>query len=115
MPAGSADGRFQPADLLLGHLNRIEPRPGEMGRDTTDLAEREADSLEQLRMLPGKEARPVVAAVLLVAEHRQDQVTRRTEVLGARPEKRRDQHRDAGLHVEGTSTPHLAVDDGAVK
>ena len=68
MPAGAAHVRAQPADLLLGDLNRIEGLAGDPLRRAAELAERVLRAAERLGPLLGEEARADVAAVLLVAQ-----------------------------------------------
>ena len=111
MAAGPADRRAEPADLLLGDLNRIEAPPGDLLRETAELAERIADAFEQLRMFLGEEARAEAAAVLLVREHGKDHVARERDLLARRARERMDEHRHAALHVERAASPHVTVDE----
>ena len=55
--------------------------PPDAQREAAELAEREADALEELGMLLDEEARAEVAAVLLVGEHAEDEVARRPYAL----------------------------------
>ncbi len=108
--AGSAHDAAQPADLLLGHLDRVEAPAAEVDGGAAELAERVADPLELLRMLLDEKSRPEVAAVLLVAQHREHEVAGRRP-LRVRADERVHEHGDAGLHVERTATPdHPVVD-----
>jgi len=68
-----------------------------------------ADALEELRVFLDEELRPEVAAVLLVAEHNQDQVTRQLQLPTRRTQEGGDVHRDGAFHVDGAAAPHLSV------
>ena len=95
-----ADRRLQPADLLLDDLDRIEALPADHDARAAELPESVADAGEELGMLFGEEARTLVAAVLLVGEHDEDEVAGQRDVLPLRSQERVDEHRDAALHVE---------------
>ena len=103
------DGRLQPADLLLGHLDRIEPLAAHLEGEAAELAEAVAHALEQLRVLLDEVARAEVAATLLVGEDDEHEVTGELDALPLRAHEGADEHRHAGLHVERAATPDVPV------
>src|SRR5919204_4905322 len=109
MTARPAAGRADQAALLLRDLDRIEPPISHPLRKAADLAECEADPLEQLWMLLDQELRAELTSRLFVARQREDQVSGRR--LCRRAQERRDEHRDAPLHIEGAATPDDVVDE----
>ncbi len=109
VPGAPGQPRARPADLLLGHHDRIEALAGDVHREGAELADREAHALEQIGVLAHEELGPVVAARLLVDEHAQDQIARRSHLAGGCAHERREHHRDAALHVERAAPPHVAV------
>src|SRR5207302_3974521 len=82
--ARPVDEAAQPADLLLGHLDGIEAPAADRLRSAAELAERVAHALEQIGVLVGEEARAEVAAVLLIAEDREDDVAARPDLAACR-------------------------------
>src|SRR2546422_4279596 len=109
--ARAADGRFQPADLLLAELDRIEALPCDDLGDTSGLAERVADALEELGVFLDEELRTEIASVLLVAEHDENHVAGKLQLSLSRAYEGRDEHRDRAFHVDGAATPDLPVDE----
>jgi hypothetical protein len=108
---GSAERGPRPAELLLGDHDRVEAAAAELHREAAELADRVADALEQLRVLGDHEARPVLAAGLLVGEQAEDHIARGRLRRGARAQECGEHHRDASLHVQGASAPDEAVGD----
>jgi hypothetical protein len=113
--AGAADGALEPADLLLGHLDRVEALPADPDPRAAELAERVTRSREELGMLLGQEAGAVFAAVLLVAQHREDDIAAGPQLPARRTQEGVDEHRDAALHVERAAAPEPAVDELAAE
>ena len=109
VPAGPAHRRLQPADLLLGHLDRVEALAADVEREAAELAERVAHPLEQLGMLLDEELRAEVAAGLLVGEDDEHDVARELHALALRAQEGVNEHRDARLHVERAAAPDVAV------
>src|SRR5207302_598790 len=66
---GSSDA---PADLLLGNHDRIEAPPGDIHRETAELAKRVANAAEEIGMRRDQVVRTEVAAGLLVRQQTQD-------------------------------------------
>ena len=115
MPARSANRCANETALLLGDLDRIErPSSGPLG-ESAELAERVADAVEVIGVLLDEVLRTELAACLLVAREREDQIARRLEPLGRDTKEGAEHHRDAALHVEGAPTPDLAVDELGVE
>ena len=115
MPAGSPDRRAHPAHLLLTHLNRVCAQTRQFGARATKLTERVPHALEQLGVLLDHEARAVRSQILLIREHAQQHIARwRLSGLGE-PQNRPEHHRHTALHVQGASTPNLAVDQLAAE
>ncbi len=111
VPARPADASAQPADLLLGHLDRIEALAAEVHRCAAELTERVPHAVEQVGVLLDEVLRTEVAAVLLVAQHREDQVATRLQLAAGGAEERIDEHRDASLHVQRAPSPDDTVDE----
>lgn len=109
--AGTVDRRLQPADLPLGDLDHVEAASSQMHGRASDLAEREADAVKELRMLLDEEARPDLAEVLFVAQDREDDVAGQVVRACGGGDERGDHHRHARLHVESATAPDLAVDE----
>ena len=103
--------RLDVAQLLLGHLDRVEAAAAHVDGDAAHLAERMPDAGERVGMLVGQELRAEVPAGLLVGDHGEDEPARRHAALGLRPHERCDHHRHAALHVECASAPDHAVYD----
>src|SRR5436305_1826025 len=76
-----AQCRLQPADLLLRHLDRIEAAAGDLERKGSELAQRVADALEEVRVLLCEETCADVAPRLLVGEEGEDHVAGQRRVL----------------------------------
>jgi hypothetical protein len=74
VPGRSPQRHAQRADLLLGDHDRVEPAPGDVHREAAELADREAEPLEELRVLVDHEARAGVPAAFFVAQKAQDDV-----------------------------------------
>jgi hypothetical protein len=104
-----ADRCARPADLLLGHHDRVEATAGKRHREPAELADRVADVLEELGMLVDEVAGPLVAARLLVGQDTEDHVAGRQHAAGLGPHEGREHHRDAALHVQRSASPHVAV------
>jgi hypothetical protein len=104
--------RDQPCDrsLLLGDLDRIDPLADHREGEAAELADRVAHPGEQFGVLLDQEARAEGTALLLVAEHAEDDVAGRRRPVG-RPEYSGDEHRHAALHVERAATPEDAITD----
>ena len=66
-------------------------------------------------MLFDEELRAEVAAVLLVAQHHEDDVTARFELPAGGPQERRHVHCDCALHVDRPPAPDLAVHELAAE
>src|SRR4051794_22911743 len=103
----SADGRAQPADLLLGDLDRVEPCACDPLRRTAELAEGVLRAAEYIRSIFGDELRSLVAPVLFVAQDEQPQRRRRAGLVGG--DECGDAHRNPALHVERAAPPYEAV------
>ena len=84
MAARSADRRADETPLLLGDLDRIEPSAADPLGEAADLAERVADAVEEIGVLLDEVLRTELAACLLVAREREDQIASRLEPLGRR-------------------------------
>ena len=82
-----------------------------MHRRTAELAERVPHAVEEVGVLLDEVLRAEVAAVLLVAQHREDQVAARLQLAARSAQERVDEHRDAALHVERAAAPDDAVDE----
>ncbi len=113
--AGPSNRRLQPADLLLGHLDRIEALAAHLEREAAELAERVAHAREQLRVLLDEVARAEVAAGLLVGEDDEHEVAGELGALPLRAHEGADEHRDARLHVERAAAPDVAVLEPALE
>ena len=71
MAARSPHHRPQKAELLLGHLDGVEPAPADVEGEAPELAKSVADTIEQSGVLLDQELRSVIAAALLVAQDEQ--------------------------------------------
>src|SRR4051795_12832781 len=109
--AAARDASLQPADLLLGDLDRIQALAAELQREAAELADRVLHPVEQLRLLLDEELRTEVAAVLLVGQDGQHDVAGELRLLACCPEERGEHHRDAAFHVQRTAAPDGAVDE----
>src|SRR5205823_11847700 len=109
MAARAAQRRAQPAELLFRHLNRVELAAAHKEAEAAELAERVANSPEQLCMALRHVARPVIAAALLVADEEQQYVARQRGPLRPGAQKGGEEHGDAALHVEGAPPVHEAA------
>lgn len=100
----------QPHDraLLLGDLDRVDPLADHREGEAAELTDRVAHPGEELGVLSGQESGAEIAALLLVAEHAEDDVAGRWRALG-RPQHRGDEHRHAALHVERAAAPEDAL------
>ena len=115
VPTRSADGRPQPADLLLGDLDRIETPAARGEREAAELAEREADPVEQLRVFLDEEPRTEVTAVLLVGEDAEDEIAGWADAFLSCAQEGRHEHCHASLHVERAAAPDLAFDESPLE
>ena len=113
--AGPPDRRAHPAHLLLTHLNRVSAQTRQLGARATKLTERVPHALEQLVVLLDHEARTVCPQILLIREHAQQHVARRRLSGLGESQDRPEHHRHTALHVQGASTPNLAVDQLAAE
>ena len=84
-------------------------------RRAAELSERVPHALEQVGVLLAQEAGAEVAAVLLVAEDREDDVAARLQLAARCAQERVHDHRDAALHVERAAAPQPAVDELAAE
>jgi hypothetical protein len=66
--AGSVQDCPQPADLLLGYLDRVEPALADVEREAPKFADGVADTIEQPGVLFHQVLRTVIAAALLVTQ-----------------------------------------------
>ena len=83
-PPGPRTRPREPADLLLRHLDRIEAPAADRLRRAAELAERVAHAVEQLRRARPRGTSRRLAAVLLVAQHREDEVAARLQLAARR-------------------------------
>ena len=110
MAAPAANRRLEPANLLLGDLDRIEAPAGDLERERAELAEREPYAVEQVPVLLREEASADIAAGFLVGENGEDHIARQRRPLALRPHEGRHEHRDRPFHVDGAASPDVAVE-----
>ena len=115
MCRGAVSDESDPHQCLLPRLEQICALSVQVDRVATDLADGFVGAGEQLGMLVHHPVRAVDAAVLLVREERDDEVTGRLlPRLGKVAECGQD-HRIHVLHVDGTPAPQQAVADLAAE
>src|SRR5439155_474566 len=98
MAAAAWHARLQPADLLLGDLNEVHAAAADLDVEAAELADCVLDTVEEMCVLLDEKFRAVVAASLLVHQHREHDIARELCRLARRAQKSGHHHRDAALH-----------------
>ena len=111
--AGTVKGDLEPADLLFGDLDRVEPAPADGEGEPAELAEGVANAGELVGMGFDEEPGPELAAGFFVRDDGEQNVARQPEVLGLGAQEGGDHHGDAALHVERSAAPDSVVDEAA--
>ena len=120
VPGLAPGGQPHPSDGLLGRLDQVQAALTAVGarhgqRKPADFTDRLGDAVEEIGPIVHQPVRPVLAAVLLVGDEREDEIARRHDARTLQLSGDHDHHADHVLHVDRAAAPDIAVFDRSGK